>query len=181
MPSCVSGGRNVGLRMSGSGPSARIVRENNTTLRKRHPSCVLAGIELPKLLGDDYQIDLLSIDIEGMESDVLRCFPLERVHAVLIETDKANLREVDRFFHRHGFASVETFINAGRAVQYLDNLYVRWPGGKRIYPPWQADSGSDAGSTACPSDMASFRGRYCAPWHTWAPHSLSGWDACAGK
>jgi hypothetical protein len=54
------------------------------------------------------KIDLLSIDIEGMEPDVLRCLPWSAldVRFVLIETDKADLRKVDAFFSVHGYTNV---------------------------------------------------------------------------
>ena len=68
--------------------------------------CVDPGEVLPRLLGRGARIDLLSIDIEGMEPRVLRCFPFRRlrVQSVLIETNQADLREADLFFHRQASA-----------------------------------------------------------------------------
>ena len=133
-------------------------------------------------MGSGATIDLLSIDIEGMEADVLRCFPFEAfgVHAVLIETNKAtDMRVVDRFFHRHGFSNVETFTNAlapGRAY-WLDNLFVRQP--KQImYPSWQFERAQTKnGQSGCPQSLRRFMRQWCQPWHQWRPSGAE-WDEC---
>lgn len=73
-------------------------------------------------------MNLMSIDIEGMEFDVLRCWPWEKVDVqyILIETDKGDVRAIDSFFHNHGYANIATFLNYSRRRDRhvpLDNLY----------------------------------------------------------
>lgn len=115
--------------------------------------CVAAGPVLRSLglgngsrtgLGD--AVDLLSIDIEGVEADVLRCFPFREfsLHAVLMETDIKvhDMRQLDRFWHRHGYANVQTFAGPvtvrikerGPAV-FLDNVFVYRGAPKQRLPP----------------------------------------------
>ena len=95
-------------------------------------TCVDAGEVLPKLLGGGKSarapiagehapageggagrggslpvVDLLLVDIDGMEAAVMQCFPLEamNVRAVLIETIFAQMSHVDAFFHRRESAT----------------------------------------------------------------------------
>jgi hypothetical protein len=98
--------------------------------RDRPDQCVVAA-DAVQSLGLSH-IDFLSLDVEGFEAEVLRCWPFERlpVHAILVETGRYRMAEVDRFFHNHGFANVQTFITniATRPSQqavYTDNLFVR--------------------------------------------------------
>jgi len=177
--------------------------------------CVHADKVLPHRLGAGTRIDLLSIDIEGMEPEVLRCFPFADlgVHAVLIETDKArppqqgshtvptcaslkqagDLREVDRFFHRHGFVNEQTFTsgylpNGLRYANWLDNLFVR----RRrpaVRPPWTYNAsekvvGTRVGSLRpwtiprqCSKEDYLARAQWCAPWHEWEP-AADKWGPC---
>jgi len=80
-------------------------------------------------------VDLMSIDIEGAEADVLRCFPFDKIHVrfVLIETNKHDMRKVDGFFSAHGFANMATFpgFDTRQGAWGLDNLYMRNP----LVPP----------------------------------------------
>eukprot|EP00316_Scyphosphaera_apsteinii_P021308 CAMPEP_0119303996 /NCGR_PEP_ID=MMETSP1333-20130426/5325_1 /TAXON_ID=418940 /ORGANISM="Scyphosphaera apsteinii, Strain RCC1455" /LENGTH=172 /DNA_ID=CAMNT_0007306793 /DNA_START=548 /DNA_END=1066 /DNA_ORIENTATION=+ len=148
--------------------------------------CVAASDVLSTLGFDNgTRIDLLSIDIEGNEAEVLRCFPFARfgVYAVLIESDKVvDVRQLDRFFHRHGYANVETFvaeISAKRKVlpsqsaAWLDSLYVFQK--PPIYPPVLYPEALRCSSAARFHTMA---GRYCKPFHMWEPVA-SPWGECA--
>ena len=125
---------------------------------------------------------------------MLRCFPFHTlgVRAVLIETDKVHdLKEVDRFFHRHGFVNYETFQtahNTGSRIaqrasdaKFNDHLFVRRER-EAVYPPWQYPAGvlpsvpgaETLNSTSrCPHWMAQELGvhaKWCSPWE--------GMDAC---
>lgn len=73
------------------------------------------------------QFDFASIDIEGAEGDVLRCFPFDdvRVNHWLVETNKQPQVAVDWFFHRHGYAAVHTFGDGQNDGYFLDTLYSR--------------------------------------------------------
>ena len=104
-------------------------------------------------------VDLLSIDIEGMEPNVLRCIPFDKlqVQFVLIETNKHDMRLVDGFFSAHGFANVATLwghtMTSHRAFP-LDNLYGRIQGGPLTTPsgrPHCSGSGN----------------KWCGPFHSW--------------
>ena len=61
---------------------------HNEALTVREERCVVASDELIRLGVN--RVDLLSVDVEGAEADVLRCFPLDalKVRAVLLELDR---------------------------------------------------------------------------------------------
>jgi len=98
-------------------------------------TCVGVLDEIAKAKFQTSNIDLISIDIEGAEPYVLSCFPWERLRArlVLIETNHLNQREVDAFFSRIGYANVATMLQTDSS--FLDNLYMRLPGGPLAHPP----------------------------------------------
>lgn len=131
--------------------------------------CVVGGDELAALGHSTRRIDLLSLDVEGSEASVLRCFPFARhkPRAVLVETDKmGDLRDVDRFFHRKGYANRETFVARSRGArpQWADNLYVPVGGPPTVYPPTQTSE------LHCElPDEKRFRGAWCQPWSAWSP------------
>ena len=135
------------------------------------------------------------------EPAVLRCFPFDAlgVRAVLIETDKvSDLKEVDRFFHRHGFVNYETFQsarNTGRRIaqgaataKFSDRLYVRRQR-EAVYPPWQYPAGALPtvpgaellkSASHCPHRLAKDLGvqaKWCSPWQAWTPVAKE-WAAC---
>mmetsp|Transcript_23484 Transcript_23484/g.52036 ORF Transcript_23484/g.52036 Transcript_23484/m.52036 type:complete len:401 (+) Transcript_23484:69-1271(+) len=72
-------------------------------------------------------IDIASIDIEGAEGDVLRCFPFDQISVDhwLVETNKQPQVSVDWFFHRHGYGAVTTFGDSTNGGYFLDTLYAR--------------------------------------------------------
>ena len=119
------------------------------------------------------RIDFLSIDIEKSEPDVLRCLPFEEIHIglVLIETNKAHLRETDLFFHRHGYSNVETFLNVlsnDTTNYWLDNLYQK----RRhySYPSTAAE---------CSTEEVIHRQSWCADWQEWKSGPTD-WGVCKG-
>lgn len=132
--------------------------------------CVVAGDALRELGFGERQIDLLSVDIEGHEADILRCLDFDRhkPSAVLVETNKMDLRATDRFFHRKGYVNRETFSGSEPVspqrwrAQWMDNLYVPAPGPPTVYP----------GSPNCsdPSDKL-YRKYWCQPFHHWSPYA----------
>ena len=70
------------------------------------------------------RVDLVSLDIEGAEIEVLRCFPFAsvRVDLWLVEIGTKDPVAMDAFFHWHGYVKAETF--TGRLVKgkFLDVL-----------------------------------------------------------
>lgn len=154
--------------------------------KAKEMQCVVADDALRELGLGDASIDLLSVDVEGFEHDVLRCFPFEkyRVKTVLLETNLVdNLRVVDRFFHRHNFVNRESFtippppLGRGRKSsppqvgEWLDNLYVRAPRVTR-YP---LKSGA-----ACTAAEKRHHGRRCLPWAQWEPLETK-WGECSSS
>jgi hypothetical protein len=114
--------------------------------------------------------------VEGHESDVLRCFPFAtfRPRAVLLETNRmGDLRSVGRFFHRHGYINRETFVTAephgtrAPRPQWSDNLYERLEGRPTVYPPTHG--------VTC-AEERKHRGEWCGPWLPWQPEA--GLGAC---
>jgi FkbM family methyltransferase len=97
VPRCVVGGgkgeKQRLRKMEGTGNMARVVPAGPSESSAQ--SCVVASEAITPVLGNSSGIDLLNIDIEGMEPEVLRCFPFKElgVHAVLIETNRADQRE----------------------------------------------------------------------------------------
>ena len=181
VPSCVVGSRDaIGGRIEEGRPDCpgcrRLVRGSGNT-------CVVAGEVLQRVLGNAsaQRIDLLSIDIEGMEPEVLNCFPFDdlQVYAILIETNKvADMRALDRFFHRHGYVNYETFTNSvmkgypnvGKGY-WMDNLYVRRKAA--IYPPQMG------GASHCRKRQFAHRQRWCTGWNQWAPQDAAKkWKEC---
>ena len=117
-------------------------------------------------------VDIVSIDIEGNEPAVLRCFPFEQHHVSfwLVEVNKHDLRQVDLFFHRHGYASVETFLNkASTSVNYwIDTLYAR-TGVPRVYPPTVGFH--------CTPTMRKYMQLWCTAWQKWKS-GVTEWTSC---
>lgn len=123
IPRCVFGHK-TRASMTRSGGGATLVPGQGNM------ECAIASEVIPNTLGPGARVDFMSIDIEGSEREVLRCMNFSQlgVDMVLMETNKRaaipDLRDIDFFFHKQGFANVETFLNQGL---WLDNLYVRGP------------------------------------------------------
>lgn len=118
---------------------------------------------------------------QGMESDVLRCLPFDRVdiRAVLIENNRHDLRHVDMFFHAHGYANVASLFQGPHArdarTTDLDNVYIKIPGGKLVFPstdpPWSCSAADRR------------LNQFCAPSRQWLSggpqaRERSPWRAC---
>jgi hypothetical protein len=130
---------------------------------RRQMECVGLAQELQRLkIGT--AVDLLSIDIEGLEPDVLRCLPWNRIdiRLVLIETNKLPMPAVDSFFHYHGFANVATLLQGarrpGQDSTWLDNLYLKIPGGPLVVPSGLSEPCSEEDKDI---------NKYCAPYASW--------------
>lgn len=184
------GGNGAAARMGSQlfdRPGAKQVQREGRNLRasaegSQH-ECVVASELLPSLgfgVGHRFgAIDLMSIDIEGFEAAVLRCWPFSMlpVHALLVETNTYDLREVDRWFHRHGYDNVETF-STGMGVAkslrstYTDNLYIR----KAVLPRYPAT----ADRFHCTGHSKRNRGWWCQPWLPWHPTSKQ-WGECTSS
>lgn len=123
VPNCVLGrAANVSASVKGGGGFS--VRESSGP-SAMHMHCV-GILETLRELNMHKPIDLLSIDIEGNEPSVLRCMPFDElgIRVVVIETAHvSSLRDVDAFFHNHGYANVATLLNTDAI--WLDNIYVR--------------------------------------------------------
>lgn len=164
VPSCVVGrGAERSRRRVGAGGSAYF--EEGAAGASGSDNCVDATQILPTLLGANTRIDLLSIDIEAMEAEVLRCFPFQahNIQAILIETATHPMHEVDLFFHRHGYVNAQTFLNqrtrtpSRRYWHWLDNLYIR-AYKPTVFPP-------TAGVHPLGVRLAKkYRGRWAEPW-----------------
>ena len=139
VPHCVLG-QPATVVSSNKGSQMTLTKASSTTPASSALQCVGIQQELTRLQLHGQAIDFLSIDIEGNEPSVLRCFPWEKlqVDMVLIETNHHDLRLVDTFFNAHGYANAATMLQVsvknGQHV-WLDNLYVRMPGGRLIKPP----------------------------------------------
>ena len=124
----------------------------------------LAGLDLR-----GRPIDLLTIDIEGSEPHVLSCMPFDEldIRAVLIETNKVDLRAVDAFFHQHGFVNYATLMQTDST--WLDNLYVKRS--KLVVPEESEEcSAEDRALTDCHGG---------GHWQPWALKPLSKeWGRC---
>ena len=121
VPNCVLG-RAANVSASEKGGGGFSVRESNG------PSAMhcVGILETLRELNLHKPIDLLSIDIEGNEPSVLRCMPFDElgIRVIVIETAHvSSLRDVDAFFHNHGYANVATLLNTD--ANWLDNVYVR--------------------------------------------------------
>ena len=191
VPSCVLGSTQSVI-FRGYGPAAKLidvvssaapesaVEKEKHTGRKR---CVVAAEALQSLGFHGRQIDLLSIDIEGAESSVLRCWPFEalHVHAILMETEKygGEMLALNRFFHRHGYANVESFsttMQGNRRAVLTDNLFVR-QNPMPVYPGFRADSYEGRGSCPRGTGLTEHMHFWCAPFLTWEPESKL-WGQC---
>ena len=167
-----------GRAAAGAAPKHPPPGGGNASSEPQRQECVVAGDVLPPL--GIKSIDLLSLDVEGHEPNVLRCWPFARLpaYAVLVETNRFDLREVDRWFHRKGFVQDTTlasgFNGGGRPrTVYTDNLYVRRPGGPALVPdaPWP--------SWKCDGDSRAHRSPFfCLPWLQWQPPPKEGWGEC---
>ena len=153
--------------------------------------CVMAGPTLRALGLAGRPIDLLSVDVEGVEPDVLRCFPFGEFQprAVLVETNHPHkeamhlptgsitfagvqdMRSVDRFFHRHGYSNRETFTDRDKEGRqnWVDNVFVR--NERLVTPP------ENANALNC-TKGARYRGRWCQPWARWEPVGDERWGEC---
>ena len=155
-------GQAANVTMSREGTNLGRVTEatNGAASRTATHSCVRFSDEIARLGFSGRTIDLLSIDIEGSESSVLRCMPWKDVdiRAVLIETNRViNLAELDLFFHNHGYLNIASLV-LGDGMGLLDNLYVKIPGGPLITPQGKP--------TCTPNDKK--RNKFCAPYGKWA-------------
>jgi hypothetical protein len=160
-PHCVLG-HEQRVSASGEGGGLTLVSSNNASGMTCH--------SIHKVLKNAHllDIDLLSIDIEASEPSVLKCFPFDKINvrAVLIETNKHDNKEVDMFFHRHGYSNVETFLNEN---QWLDNLYVKKEDSlPKPYP---------STTFACSEEQRKYNTHSCFPWQTWLKGSQK-WGEC---
>ena len=193
VPQCVQGHAQAG-RMVGSGGTARFVAGSTAG----GAGCTVASNALESQGFAGMQVDLISIDIEGAEPDVLRCFPLDkfRVQAILIEVDKHDRDTLALWFLRRGYALEQSFLHRPPwfkpgTEMVLDHLYVR-RSRPAVYPPgmegrFARDDGAlDAQpdehdiSPAC-GLFASHSGWYCHRWRHWLPprsKSTRDWRAC---
>lgn len=88
------------------------------------------------------KVDLVNLDIEGMEHAVLRCFPFEVMatgSVFVIETNKQDLRQMTLFMNQRFFSAKYTVLNVAsnkntdmHAGAWLDNIFVKemdyiWP------------------------------------------------------
>ena len=180
VPRCVLGSAQT-VHMAGSGTTSR-VRVGGGAGDGEAVTCAPADGVLRSLgFGNatHQQLDLLSVDVEGFEAEVLRCFPFREfgVQHVLLETNAVqNFRAVDRFFHRHGYASIETFTHGKRnqpeSGHWLDNLF-EYRGPARHPPTGRHGVDCSKGSPLVKGMMA-----FCAPWQSWAPASQP-WGQCS--
>ena len=165
IPHCVLG-RAANVTMTGKGGAREVVKGNipRRGVEASTDACVGILHALDQLNLGGTPIDLMSIDIEGMEPDVLRCMPWKslRVRFVLIETNKHDLRSVDAFFSAHGYANVATLFHGFGGQRYLplDNLYARLPGGPLITP------GSEHGHYKCTAEDTKFN-HWCEQHSIW--------------
>ena len=191
------------VAFEGAGPK-RATRVDNSSGTK----CVVASAALAELGLAGRRIDLLSVDIEGAEASVLRCWPFEQlpIHAILLETNHPlnaaevpaseetrtqvskqvlsptrvlcpQPRAVDRFFHRNGYANVESFATAlrGKPAQHTDNLYVRREPAP-VYPNLRANSYEERHHRNCPPELMHM-GWWCTEYLAWEPSS-NRWGRC---
>lgn len=153
VPHCVLG-RAANVTMAGSGVDRKIKADAGGREKCVGILDALQDLEL------GHKVDLLSIDIEGMEPDVLRCIPFDQleVQFVLIETNRHDMRLVDGFFNAHGFANVATLwghTSTSHRAFPLDNLYGRIPGGPLTTPSARRVQCSGSGN------------KWCGPFHQW--------------
>lgn len=164
VPRCVLG-KPGNASFTLSGPFMRAAAAGNGVSQR----CVGLVQELRRLqLGT--RVDLLSIDIEGLEPDVLRCVPWNRIdiRLVLIETNKLPMQALDSFFHNHGYANVATFLQGarkpGQAASWLDNLYLKLPGGPLVLP-------TNLGFGQCSEEDMQVN-RFCGPYARWESNMM---------
>mmetsp|Transcript_33287 Transcript_33287/g.55012 ORF Transcript_33287/g.55012 Transcript_33287/m.55012 type:complete len:299 (-) Transcript_33287:211-1107(-) len=176
VPHCVLGrAKNVTMRRVGlDGSTSQLSESGNSNTTTSEVACVGMRDELKQLGLHNERVDLLTIDIEGQEPSVLRCFPFETVDVrlVLIETDKADLRQVDAFFAQHGFANVASplrYSRPTRSAVFLDSIYLKLPGGALVVP---------SGRTKC-SRSELIQNPWCSAYLHWATAATStGWAEC---
>ena len=167
VPSCVTAETNQSTRYGMKGHTIQGVRQFHGCLNLLD---ALRGLQPPLHL-ENVTIDLLSIDVEGEEPRVLRCLPWRSldIRLVLIETNKArDTRSVDAFFHAMGYVNAATFVwklKRPHTPQWLDNLYVRLPGGPLVYPP---------GQPQCDTEDLKLN-RFCGPWRALPPQLAREW------
>ena len=192
VPKCVVGPGDHGVVMTGKGSRGHL---RAAPPGKGGSDCADVTKVLPELLGPNPRVDFISIDIEGFEPNVLRCMPLEELgaKAILMETDKiVQMRPVDRFFHRRGYVSAETFTTArsvergkpGSTAQYIDHLYVRRER-PALYPPWQEPPRAGEKRHGCDPVHAKAVGanaHWCSPFQMWTPADPDGkWTTCKAQ
>lgn len=189
VPHCVLGTATRVVLTSGGTPQTRHMtraRQNDTNA----VDCVVVSAVLAQLGLANRPVDLLSVDIEGVEASVLRCWPFELlpVRAILLETNHPkNARErpaINRFFHRHGYANVQSFATAlrGKAAVWTDDLFVRQE--HPVVFPRLASNSKDTragilpGGThrRCPEELAHM-GWWCMEFLAWEPESKL-WGRC---
>lgn len=134
-------------------------------------SCVGILEEIERLGLRGRTIDMLTIDIEGAESSVLRCFPFSQidVKVILIETNKKTVSHsvLDVFFTSHGYANVASLTNVGTP---LDTVYAKLPT-QLAFPPTK--------TTCSRADRA--QNPWCGPFHPYYKYKsnnrvVADWD-----
>mmetsp|Transcript_21709 Transcript_21709/g.49079 ORF Transcript_21709/g.49079 Transcript_21709/m.49079 type:complete len:318 (-) Transcript_21709:344-1297(-) len=148
VPNCVLG-QAASVQVAGNGVGGSVVHRKSsgmpTSNNTQEKKCVGILDELNRLKLSGKTVDLLSIDIEGSEPYVLKCWPWKEipVRVILIETNKHSLDMVDRFFHGHDYINAATLLGRARSLKAkklgafpLDNVYVRMP---FTYPQGEPD------------------------------------------
>ncbi|KAJ1635899.1 hypothetical protein T492DRAFT_835775 [Pavlovales sp. CCMP2436] len=179
VPSCVLGHAATG-RIVGKGRHAHFVEAKASKVGGSSLACAVASEALEEQGFKGTTVDLVSIDIEGAEADVLRCFPFDafNMRAVLIEVDKHNKDALALWFLRRGYTLEQTFL--------LNRPAVYPPGG---YGHLALDFGAadaqpptvDIKKTC--EKFARHSGWYCSRWMHWLSPAINQgariWRACA--
>ena len=103
LPNCVAADNSTKYELVRGGPSGGIahIRASDKSNAK---SCVVLGDALKRLGLGEQQIDLLSIDVEGRESDVLRCFDFEKHKPAAVTLARQSPLASTRARHRNCLA-----------------------------------------------------------------------------
>ena len=125
VPTCVLG---QDAKVSTDKDGVMFTVKETTTDEDEGSTVNCVGIQtLQKQFGFE-TIDLVSLDIEGMEPSVLKCWPFDTIETrmFVVETDKHHLNTVDLFFHRNGYINADSYTHvANGKTFFLDNLYVK--------------------------------------------------------